>query len=239
MGRQQHRQQWGRGKPEEMSELNIRTLSHQLVDVVRRRILTGDAPADQPIRQDALAAELGVSKIPLREALTRLEQEGLVRSHANRGYFVRGLDPAEAEEVYSLRLKLEPDTAARAAQRASPAEQAAAQAAFAALDAHQGDRREALVTVNRDFHLALVRPSQLPLTVQLLERLLVLSDRYVRKHLEPLGRDERAVNEHAVLLSRWLARDADGVAEAARQHLEHGLIDLRRQLAADAAPPVP
>lgn len=211
--------------------LVVRTLSDRLFDVVRDLILSGDVPVDQPIRQDALAASLGVSKIPLREALSRLEQEGLVRSHANRGYFVRGLDAAEAEEVYSLRLKLEPEAAARGAERAGTAARAAAEAALAGLERSDGRPRAALVAANREFHLALLRPCGLPITVQLLEKLHVLSDRYVRKHLEPLGRDTRAAAEHAALLQHWLARDTAAVAAAIATHVEHTLIDLRRQLA--------
>jgi DNA-binding GntR family transcriptional regulator len=216
-----------------MTGLIVRTLSDQLVDVMRQRILTGAAAADEPIRQDALASELGVSKIPLREALTRLEQEGLVRSHANRGYFVRGLDAAEAEEVYSLRLMLEPDTAARAAALADERQREVASAALKALASHSGERRTALVTLNRDYHMALVRPSGRPISVRLLERLHVLSDRYVYKHLELLGRDERAASEHAQLLQLWLDRDAAGVVSALRQHIENTLFDLRRQLTAE------
>ena len=68
-----------------MSSIIVRNLADQLVELVRDRILSGEVPPDLPIRQDALATELGVSKIPLREALTRLEQEGLLRSQANRG----------------------------------------------------------------------------------------------------------------------------------------------------------
>lgn len=218
-----------------MTRFIVKTLSEQLVDIVRYRILTGDAPADQPIRQDALAAELGVSKIPLREALARLEEEGLVRLHANRGYFVRALDAAEADEVYSLRLKLEPEAAALGAQRASEAERQTAMAAFDALGPDDYDRKAAVIALNRTFHLALVRPSAQPITVQLLERLHVLSDRYVGKHLEPLGRGERAACEHRDLLARWLARDSNGIIEAMGTHIRHTLIDLRRQLAAEAA----
>src|SRR3546814_14406053 len=81
--------------------LVIQTLSDQLVNLVRDRILSGRVPANSPIRQDALAKELGISKIPLREALARLELEGLVQSHVNRGFFVRGLNTDEAEEVRS------------------------------------------------------------------------------------------------------------------------------------------
>ncbi|MGO7251940.1 GntR family transcriptional regulator, partial [Rhizobium brockwellii] len=74
--------------------------------IIRERIISGDLPEEQPIRQDALANELGVSKIPLREALARLEQEGLLTSQANRGFFVRSLGAGEAEEIYELRLAL-------------------------------------------------------------------------------------------------------------------------------------
>ncbi len=63
----------------------VRTLSDRVFEIVRERIVSGALPETVPIRHDALASELGVSKIPLREALTRLEQEGLVRSQANRG----------------------------------------------------------------------------------------------------------------------------------------------------------
>src|SRR3546814_11526168 len=90
--------------------LVIQTLSDQLVNLVRDRILSGRVPANSPIRQDALAKELGISKIPLREALARLELEGLVHSPVNRGFFVRGLNTDQAEGVYALRLRLEPDS---------------------------------------------------------------------------------------------------------------------------------
>lgn len=80
---------------------------------MRERILSAQLPPLQPIRQDALAAELGISKIPLREALTRLEQQGLLRSAPNRGFFVPALDAQEAEEIFELRLQLEPAAAAR------------------------------------------------------------------------------------------------------------------------------
>ena len=84
----------------------VRTLSERVFEIVRERIVTGKLPADTPIRQDALAAELGVSKIPLREALARLEQEGLLTSQANRGYFgAADVGTEQAEEIYALRLR--------------------------------------------------------------------------------------------------------------------------------------
>jgi DNA-binding GntR family transcriptional regulator len=89
--------------------LEIRTISDRLVDIIRDRILSGEIPPSVAIRQDSLAAELQISKIPLREALARLEQDGLLVSHPNRGFFVRALSTREAEEVFALRLKIGTD----------------------------------------------------------------------------------------------------------------------------------
>ncbi|KQM90968.1 GntR family transcriptional regulator [Sphingomonas sp. Leaf22] len=217
-----------------MTGIIIRNLSDQLVDLVRDRILAGRVEQDRAIRQDALAAELGVSKIPLREALTRLEQEGLLRSRANHGYFVRELTIDEAEEVYALRLRLEPEIAAAAAVRATEAERETATRTLARLDAATNAHGEGVGAFNRAFHLALLRPSRQPITTTVLERLHVLGERYVRKHLEPLGRDQRANDEHAELLDRWLARDAVAVREAMYGHIEQTVVDLRREFQSDA-----
>ena len=209
----------------------VRNLADQLVELVRDRILSGEIPPDLPIRQDALAADLGVSKIPLREALTRLEQEGLLRAQANRGFFVRPLSTEEAEEVYALRLKLEPEAVALAAMRASAEQQKFAIQTLDTLDRVTDEHGDGVGAFNRAFHLALIRPSGQNITTSILERLQVLSERYVRKHLEPLGRDERANEEHRRMLETWLKRDAEGVAALMRTHIGQTLEDLRKQLA--------
>jgi DNA-binding GntR family transcriptional regulator len=200
--------------------------TEDVVEAVRARILSGAIAPDSAVRQDSLAASLGISKIPLREALCRLEQDGLLRSIANRGFFVAPMTRADAEEIYALRLKLEPDAAAAAAKRADEAERAVAKRALAALN-KGGDAGAA----NRNFHLALIRPSGMALTVGILEKLQVLGERYVRKHLEPRGRRARAKAEHAALLDAWLARDGAGVARLTKAHAAETLRDLREQLA--------
>lgn len=215
-----------------MSGIVVRKLSDQLVELVRDRILSGEVSADLPIRQDALAAELGVSKIPVREALARLEQEGLVRSRTNRGFFVMPLTMEAAEEVYALRLKLEPEAVAMAAALAGKKEQATAREALSSLDRVTDARDKSVGAFNRAFHLALVRPAAQPITLHIIERLHILSERYVRKHLEPSGRDERVSDEHHRLLDDWLTRDGRAAAMLTRIHIEQTLQDLRRQLSA-------
>jgi DNA-binding GntR family transcriptional regulator len=204
-----------------------------LVERLRDHLLSGAVAAGCPVRQDALAAELGVSKIPLREALARLEQEGLVRAEPNRGFFLRPLSAAEAEEVYALRLKLEPDAAAAGAADASGVQREEAEAAFAALGRAIEAGAPDVGARNRAFHLALIRPSGQRVTSEILSRLHVLSERYVRVHLEPGGRGARAGGEHRDLLEAWLEARLFRVRALSRAHIEATLADLRRQLGSE------
>jgi DNA-binding GntR family transcriptional regulator len=211
------------------SSLEIRTPG-RLVDVVRDFILSGAIEPDLPIRQDALASELRVSKIPLREALARLESDGLVISQPNRGFFVRAMSPEEAEEIYALRLKLEPDAAADACLIATESDQQAARQALAAFDIDAAAHRPTVGALNRAFHLALVTPGGNLITTNIVTRLHILADRYVRKHLEPQGRVPRAEAEHHEMLDHWIKRKDAKVRKAISAHLEGTLGDLRAVL---------
>lgn len=207
--------------------LVVRTLSEQVFQAVRERIVVGQLPGDAPVRQDALAAELGVSKIPLREALARLEQEGLLISRPNRGYVIQPMSLAQAEEIYALRLAIEPAAAARACLVADESEQLAAEQAFARLDMAAHSNLAEVAVSNRDFHTALVRPGGRLLTTQLVERLEILAERYVVAHLRPAGRDARAHAEHREIIDAWVARDALSVEARLTAHIEATLQDLR------------
>jgi len=216
--------------------LEIRNLSDRLVDVLRDYILSGAIEPDLPIRQDALAAELRVSKIPLREALARLESDGLVLSQPNRGFFVRAMSPEEAEEIFALRLKLEPDAAAAACLLATESDQEVARQALAAFDVDAVAHKPTVGALNRAFHLALVKPGGNRITCSIVSRLHILADRYVRKHLEPKGRVPRAEGEHHQMLDLWIQRKDAKVRQAISEHLESTLGDLRAVLRANPAP---
>jgi DNA-binding GntR family transcriptional regulator len=205
--------------------------SDVLIDRVRARILSGAIEPDSWIKQDVLAAELGISKIPLREMLRRLEEEGLVTSTVNRGFFVRPLVADEAEDIFSLRLQLEPEAAAGAALCATGADRTEAENALAALQKAAVSCRADVSRFNRAFHMALVRPVRKSVTITMIERLHILAERYVCKHLEPTDRTQRANAEHLDLLTVWLSRDAHKIIETTRAHISQTLTDLRLQLA--------
>src|SRR6185369_4521990 len=90
------------------------TIASMTVEALRERILRGDYPDGEPLRQDALADELGVSRIPVREALRQLEAEGLVTFNPHRGAVVSSLSLDEIAELFELRAEIECDLIARA-----------------------------------------------------------------------------------------------------------------------------
>jgi DNA-binding GntR family transcriptional regulator len=184
------------------------------------------------VRQAALASSLIISKIALREAMARLQLDGLLTSHPNKGFFVPPLTAGEAEEVFELRLQIEPAAAARGALMASANDQRLAREAAAAWEAQEDPAAPSAIDLNRAFHLALVRPQDRLITTQLIERLHILAERYVRVHLEPTERRVRASGEHGALLRAWLRRDVARVATLAEAHIAATLEDLRVQLAA-------
>lgn len=213
------------------SGIVVRTLAERVFEIVREQIVTGRLVDNAPIRQDALATELGVSKIPLREALARLEHEGLLTSHANRGYFVQPMSADRVEEIYALRISIEPRAAAFAAERATEADHEMVIEAFQRLDGAAATNLAEVAVCNRDFHTALVRPGGRLLTTQLVERLEVLAERYVLAHLQPAGRGDRAHLEHKALLDTWLAGDGKQLKVLLKSHISSTLADLRTYFA--------
>jgi DNA-binding GntR family transcriptional regulator len=206
----------------------VRTLAERVYENLRDRIVAGRLGTDVPIRQDAVAAELGMSKIPVREALARLEQVGLLVGRTNRGYVVPPMSVEDIEDIYSLRLAVEPRAAAFAATRAGAAERAAAQSALELLEMAAVADPVQLATSIHKFHAALVRPGCRPLTTQLVERLLVLSARYLVTHLPRSDRGQQPRLEHRSILEAWLARDAESVNLRLAAHIDQTLQELKR-----------
>ena len=143
-----------------MSALLERTMGGQITALIRGRILAGTYPPGSALLQDGLAAEFGVSKIPVREALVQLRAEGLVDIYAHRGFQVRPLSVAEVEEVFRLRLPVEPVGGPRKARNdAEAGDREAAQAALAGSWATRSPEKISAMRgdLNCAFHLSLAR----------------------------------------------------------------------------------
>lgn len=219
--------------PAGMSENLIRTMSGQITARIREKILTGVYPPGSALLQDVIAAEFGVSKIPVREALVQLRAEGLVDVFAHRGFQVRPLSSTEVDEVFRLRLQIEPLAVAEGCRRAEDQDRDGTRLAFGNLnDALAAGELYESGDLNRAFHIALIVPRLQPIAAEILSRLHTLSQRYVRMHLLPPGRVGRATQEHTGLFEAWVGGKVDEVKRLTSVHIEKTRDDLAQLLQA-------
>ena len=140
-----------------------------VADQLRRRIMAGALPEGHQLRQEALAAELGVSRIPVREALRQLEAEGFVAIASHRGAVVSKLSPDEIVELFELRIRLEGWLLELAIPEMRDSD---LERADAALETMISNRRiENWGQLNWDFHAALYAPSRRAATLRILRRI--------------------------------------------------------------------
>ena len=198
-----------------------RTVDQAAADALRARILDGTLPEGSNLRQDALAAELGISRIPLREAFRELEAEGLVTLLPRRGAVVSALSLDEIGELFDLRRLIEPDLLARAVPRLTAGDLAEAERI---LDRYE----QALVRhdvhawgeMNTRFHLALYAAAGRRRSLAIVQGLLANADRYTRLQLVLTAGTERARSEHRRLLELCRTGDGRGAADLLRQHID-------------------
>jgi DNA-binding GntR family transcriptional regulator len=210
-----------------MTEPLIQSMTSQLIVRFRDRILSGSYPPGSALRQDSLAAEFGTSKIPVREALVQLQSEGLVDIYPNRGFQVRPLASAELDEVFRLRLQIEPTAVALGAKLASAADHSAARDALEQLnEATAAGEFASSGRLNRAFHLLLIVPRLQPVAAEILSRLHTLAQRYVQAHLRPEGRAKRASREHAALLKAWRMGKSQEARALMHSHIKSTRADL-------------
>ncbi|UOY01984.1 GntR family transcriptional regulator [Blastococcus sp. PRF04-17] len=210
----------------ESGEPGFATKSDLAYTRVRALILSGDLAPGDVLQQGALARAIGMSTTPLREALRRLKQDGLVELDAHRDARVRPLDAAEARDLLELRGSLDPLAASLAAQRRTQADVADIRSALEGLES-LGDRPSAhQLASHHRFHAAIHRASHNALLVELLDGLWVKTDRYRRHGLEG-GRtdDERdaRATEHRQLFEAVRDGAADEAAALMRRHVETSL----------------
>ena len=193
---------------------------------LRELILSGELRPGAVLPQAALAQTIGISTTPLREALRRLKQEGLVDLDAHRDARVRPLDAAEARDLLELRGSLDPLAASLAAQRRTDADLVELRAALDGLEALRPRPSAAELESHHRFHGAIHRASHNALLVEILDGLWVKTDRYRRHGLEA-GRtqDERnaRATEHRQLFEAVRDGDGETAAELMRRHVETSL----------------
>jgi DNA-binding GntR family transcriptional regulator len=187
--------------------------------VLHRGIVTGTIPGGTRLVQSCIAEELAVSTRPVRDALRELAAEGFVRLDGRGAAVVRELGRGELEDIYEIRMLLEPVAAARAARLASVASLIRAGELLTVMQATADSAQ--WVEHNARFHQVIDEAGSSPRLVAILGNLRELSARYITHSVRTVpGRASQANAEHAEILRAILARDPEAAADAAIRHLD-------------------
>jgi DNA-binding GntR family transcriptional regulator len=186
-----------------------RTATEYVEATLKAAILEGRLPAGTPLRQDDIARDLGVSRMPVREALRQLEAQALADSVPHKGAVVTDISAADAADSFAIRRGLEVEALRLSIPHLNAAD---AEAAAVLIDAMESEADPGqLGQLNRRFHMALYASAGRPRLLALVDRELAVFDRYLRFFLAARGRERMAQQEHRAMLAA--ARDGD-VAQA-------------------------
>lgn len=209
-------------------------MASAVADKLRDKIILGELQEGDQLRQDVIAAEFQVSRIPVREAFRELLAEGLIDINPNRGAVVSGLAPAEIEELFQIRALLECEVLRASIPRLSEADLAAAAAiqdrfrSELALAERVGDWGR----LNHQFHAALYVGANLPQFKALLRTVNNNGERFTRLQLFLTSGRPRAIEEHDRLLALCRAREVDAACELLNRHVRNAGHSLREMLEA-------
>jgi DNA-binding GntR family transcriptional regulator len=201
--------------------LKHRTISSAITSQLRDAVLSGEQPSGTQLRQDALAAQFGVSRIPVREALLQLEAEGLVNIVPHKGAVVTGLSRVEVDDIFELRGIMEVRLLSRSAPLLTAED-------FQDVDRLQKDFGEAIRskdaarwgTLNAQLHMALYRRADLPRTSGIVANLLTASERYTRIQLSGKAAWQRAQLEHGELIDLCRIGNTEAACALLQRHIK-------------------
>ncbi len=214
------------------------TLAQQAYHQLRDRLRTGKLPPGTRLVNRTLAAELGISFTPVREAISRLSSEGLVEHVPGAGAFVKRISRRDLAQLYDLRATLEPYAAAEAARHISAVELEELQGACAAFEplvnelrselpvALRDTHREAWLLAEERFHRLLIAAARNPWLTKMVDELrlvsLVFSSQLAVEDLLSLEVAERTWGDHEGLLEMLAKRDATAAEDWMRTHVIQG-----------------
>ena len=193
-------------------------LAEDVARLIRRRIFDGTYPAGKYIRLEQLAAELGISVTPVREALFGLRTEGLLTQQPRRGFLVLPVTRRDIDDVAGVQAHIGGQLAARAAGQISDGELDELDRIQRELEeAYAQNDHEAAVRLNHAFHRGVNRAAESPKLAQLMSQI----TRYALESVYPMveGWPEQATRDHRRILAALKKQDGEVARAAMAEHL--------------------
>jgi DNA-binding GntR family transcriptional regulator len=200
-----------------MAEIETRTLAEQIAERVRDDILSGRLAAGQRLSQEGLAEQYSVSRVPVRDALRQLQAEGLV--DGGRSAAVAELSVLDLEELYDMRMALEPVLSRLATPRMRPEDIEEMGRQLAVMEA-SSEPSPAWFTAHAAFHRALNDRAARPRMAAIVGRLREQTERYLRVYQVIAGRTSELGREHDLIHEAVLDGDGERVGAIVAEHLE-------------------
>jgi DNA-binding GntR family transcriptional regulator len=197
------------------------SLTSVVAEKLREKIVQGEIQEGEQLRQDAIAQEFAVSRIPVREALRQLEAEGLITIVPHKGAVVSLLSCDEIEELFEIRAVLEPEVLRASIPNLKESDFAAAEQILETYDAalrNEGDISE-WGRLNWQFHSTLYAGAHRPQFMNVIRNINFNGERYIRLQLYLTRALERARKEHHMLLSLCRKRQTDRACELLASHI--------------------
>ncbi len=203
-----------------------------MANKLRDQIIRGEIAEGAQLRQDAIATQYQVSKIPVREALLQLEAEGLVTIVPNRGAVVPALSPDDIEELFSIRSLLEPEVLKRSIPRLTEEDFSQAEAILKTFvdELRRDDHVSAWGRLNWEFHSTLYSKANQPRFMATIRNINNSGERYTRLQLYLTHGTKRANDEHPRLLELCRERDVASACKLLREHIEYARQSLKQVL---------
>lgn len=196
-----------------------RTAPSLIADVLREAIVSGTLQPGAPLRQEEIAGEFGVSRIPVREALRQLEGEALVKMSPHRGAVVADFSLAELDELCDIRIALETLATRLAVPRLTEEDIARVGAVIDQADTANTMDARMFATNNWEFHATLYEPAARPRLFALIQNLHVHFERYVRVYFALMGVSEASQTEHRRIVAAAREGDPERTADLVRQDI--------------------
>jgi len=204
-------------------------LGTRVYHAVVESIVSGNMEFGAPLRPDVIARQLEVSTTPVREALHRLEGDGLAVKVPNRGWFVREFTSSQIRELYEMRATLESFGVRLACQRITAEE-------LSALDALQQTGEAGLLAgdmeryriYNRDLHASIMRAARHGCLTTVMGQLRLQSEMLMAKTIRISGRPVRAIEEHQHIIEAIARKDSGAATALMEQHIMSAVEDIVR-----------
>ncbi|RLD13761.1 MAG: hypothetical protein DRI28_05170 [Caldiserica bacterium] len=211
------------------------SLVDQVIEQIRQSIFNFEYKPGDKIDLKELSEKWGVSRTPLREAIRKLEAEGLITYKAQKGFMIRSIQPEEVEKLFVVRKNLESLAGSLACDYVTDGEIKEIENIHNKIitlpdksDFSKIEDLRVLHQLNKDFHFKIYKASKNKFLIQVISYMWNISAVYIASTLSTPGRINKIIKEHGKILLSLKKKDKAGVQKAIKKHLDSSEKDIMR-----------